>query len=118
MSGVPGVTSAIFPYLTISVKTNATGYELYSLIDEANGQVLPIGFILTAMTDGTAEKGAKEHMLDSFLPWFVKHFPNIKFMGSEKVSEINSLCKQLPKVKHQLCYWHAIKYIEEWLGEN
>ena len=47
------------------------------------------------------------------------HFPNIKFMGSNKdPSEINSLCKQLPKVKCQLCYWHAIKYIEEWLGEN
>ena len=32
--------------------------------------------------------------------------------------KISSLPKQLPKVKHQLCYWHAIKYIEEWLGEN
>ena len=47
------------------------------------------------------------------------HFPNIKFMGSNKdPPEINSLCKQLPKVKCQLCYWHAIKYIKEWLGEN
>ena len=71
------------------------------------------------MTDGSAEKDAKEHMLDCFLPWLVKQCPNIKFTGSDKdPSEIKSCHKQVPVSKHQLCYWHAIKYIEERLSEN
>ena len=95
------------------------GYELYGLIGEANGQALPVGFIFTTMTDGSAEKRAKECMLNCFLPWFVEGCPNIKFTGSDKdPSEINSCCKQVPDAKHQLCYWHAIKYIEECLSEN
>ena len=95
------------------------GYELYGLIGEANGQALPLGFIFTMMTDGSAKKGAKECMLDCFLPWFVKGCPNIKFTGSDKdPSEINSCHKQVPDAKHQLCYLHAIKYIEEHLSEN
>ena len=101
------------------VKTNVAGYELYGLIGEANGQALPLGFIFTTMTDGSAKKGAKEHILDCFLPWFVKGCPNVKITGSDKdPSKINSCCKQVPDAKHQLCYWHAIKYIEECLSEN
>ena len=60
------------------------GYELYGLIGEANGQALPLGFIFTAMTDGTATKGAKQRMLEGFLPWFTTRCPNIKFTLSDK----------------------------------
>ena len=66
----------------ISVKISATEYKQYGLIGETNGLAWPIGFMLTAMTDsGTTEKGAKEHMLDSFLPWFVKCFPKLENWG-------------------------------------
>jgi hypothetical protein len=38
-------------------KTNAAGYELYGFFGEANGQSLPLGFIFTKMTDGSAKPG-------------------------------------------------------------
>ena len=97
---------------------NATGYELYGLIREANGQALPLGFIFTAMMNGSAQKGAKQHMLESVLKWFSKQCPNIKFTLSDKdPSEIGAFCKKIP-VKHQLCYWHGVHYIEEQLAED
>ena len=50
--------------LTVTLgKTNTTVYELYSVIVEANGKVLPLGFMFTSMTDGSAKKGVKQHML-------------------------------------------------------
>ena len=39
---------------------NATGYELFGFFGEANGQSLPLGFIFTKMTDGSAKSGAKQ----------------------------------------------------------
>ena len=44
-------------------KTNAMGYELYGVVGEANGQVLPLAFAFTCSTDGTAVPGAKNQML-------------------------------------------------------
>ena len=103
----------------MTVKTNSAGYEIYGLIAEVHNRVLPIGFILTAMTDGTAAKGAKECMLNCFLQWFVKRCPQIRFTGSDKdPSEINAMHKNWPDVKHQLCYWHGLRYIGERLTEN
>ena len=46
---------------------NAAGYELYGLIREANGQALPLGFILTAMMNCSTQKDAKQCMLENFL---------------------------------------------------
>lgn len=100
-------------------KTNAAGYELYGLIGEANGQALPLGFIFTAMTDGTATKGAKQRMLEGFLPWFTTRCPNIKFTLSDKdPSEIGACRTKITNAKHQLCYWHGVRYIEERLAED
>ncbi|TFK46463.1 hypothetical protein OE88DRAFT_1638147 [Heliocybe sulcata] len=106
-------------------KTNAAQYELYALVGEANGQALVMGFVCTVMTDGSAAKGAKERMLTETLRWFKKHCPNVRFTLTDKDwSEINALCSPytlrtvFPNAKHQICYWHAIKYIEERLAEN
>ena len=63
---------------------NAAGCELYGLIREANGQALPLGFTFTAMTNGSAQKGAKQCMLENFLEWFSKRCPNIKCTLSDK----------------------------------
>jgi len=38
-------------------------HELYEIFGEANGQSLPLGFIFTAMTDGSATAGTKQRML-------------------------------------------------------
>ena len=95
---------------------NATGYELYGLIGEANGQALPLGFIFTAMMNGSAQKGARQCMLENFLEWFSKR--NIKFTLSDNdFSEIGAFCKKIP-VKHQLCYWHGVHYIKGQLAED
>jgi hypothetical protein len=57
-------------------------------------------------------------MLENFLKWFSKRCPNIKFTLSDKdPSEIDAFQKIIP-VKHQLCYWHGVRYIEERLAED
>lgn len=33
-------------------------------------------------------------------------------------SEISACCTSISKAKHQLCYWHGIRYIEERLTED
>lgn len=100
-------------------KTNAVGYELYAVVAEANGQALPLAFTFTASTDGTVAEGAKQHMLQSVLKHINKQCPNISVAHSDKdLSEINAIQIELPRAKHQLCYWHAIKYLEEHLAED
>jgi hypothetical protein len=80
---------------------------------------VPLAFAFTAATDGTAEKGAKDRMLQDVLQWVTGHCPNVEFTLSDKdVSEISAFRIIIPKAKHQLCYWHAVKYIEERLAED
>ncbi|KAF7978602.1 hypothetical protein HWV62_45332 [Athelia sp. TMB] len=99
-------------------KTNAASYELFGFFGEANGQSLPLGFIFTTMTDGSAKPGAKERMLTETLTWLSKRCPNIEWTLSDKdPSEINA-CRKAINKKHQLCYWHATRYIEERLAED
>jgi hypothetical protein len=46
-------------------------------------------------------------------------FPNIIFALSDKdTTEINAVHVKLPNAKHQLCYWHAIQYLEERLADD
>ncbi|KZP16529.1 hypothetical protein FIBSPDRAFT_703170, partial [Athelia psychrophila] len=85
---------------------------------KANRQSLPLGFLFTVMTDGSAKPGAKQCMLTETLAWLSKRCPNIKWTLSDKdPSEINT-CHDAIKKKHQLCYWHAPRYIEERLAED
>jgi MULE transposase domain len=108
----------IITYVTLG-KTNAAAYELYGFFGEANGRSLPLGFIFTAMTDGSATEHAKQRMLAESLTWLVKRCPNIVFTHSDKdPSEINACRQEIPRAKHQLCYYHAITYIEERLTED
>ncbi|KAF8991912.1 hypothetical protein BDZ89DRAFT_973611 [Hymenopellis radicata] len=99
-------------------KTNAAGYELYSLVAELNGCAIPIAFLFTT-SDGTAPEGSKDLLLQDFLNFIAKHCPNIKFTDSDKeTSEISAFGVKMPNAKHQLCYWHSIRYIEKRLGED
>ena len=89
------------------------------MVGEANGQAVPLAFAFTAATDGMAKKGAKDRMLQDVLRWIIGHCPNIEFTLCDKdVSEISAFQIIIPKAKHQLCYWHAVKYIEDRLAEN
>jgi hypothetical protein len=102
-----------------SGKTNALGHEFYAIVGEANGQAIPMAFAFTASTDGKATAGAKDRMLQDFVGWVSKRCPNITFTLSDKdTAEINAFRTQVPTAKHQLCYWHAIRYLEERLAEN
>jgi hypothetical protein len=99
-------------------KTNALGFEFYALVGEANGQAIPIAFVFTTSM-GTAAPGAKNHMLQDFVGWISDRCPNITFTLSDKdTAEINAFRTKLPRAKHQLCYWHTIKYLEEHLAED
>lgn len=76
-------------------------------------------FAFTASTDGTAAEGAKDRMLQDVLEYVTKRCPGIMFALSDKdMSEINAVRAKVPDAKHQLCYWHAIKYLEERLAED
>jgi len=39
-------------------------------------------------------------------------------LSDKDPSEINAFRISVSKVKHQLCYWHGIRYIEERLAED
>ena len=71
------------------------------------------------MTDGSAKSGAKQRILIEVLAELGMCCPNIKFTLSDKdPSEINACRISVPIAKHQLCYWHGIRYIEERLAED
>ncbi|KIJ33967.1 hypothetical protein M422DRAFT_182641 [Sphaerobolus stellatus SS14] len=99
-------------------KTNAAGYELYGIVAEANGRSLPVAFVFVT-TDGSALSGAKDRMLQQVLGHVKNKCPNVLFTLSDKdQSEINACRAVFPQARHQLCYWHAIRYIEEHLAED
>ncbi|KAF7372301.1 SWIM-type domain-containing protein [Mycena venus] len=99
-------------------RTNAAQYELYAFVGEANGQAMPFAFLFTVST-GDAAEGAKTRMLGDVLKHMNKRCPDIMFTLSDKEpAEISACRTEIPKAKHQLCYWHAITYIEERLAEN
>ncbi|KAJ9111276.1 hypothetical protein QFC22_006576 [Naganishia vaughanmartiniae] len=100
-------------------KTNALGYELYAFVAEANGQALPLLFMFIQL-DSTAETHEKRRALAQCLRYILPACPNIKFVLSDKdQSELNACADVLPPVvKHQLCYWHVLRYIGDRLAEN
>jgi hypothetical protein len=105
--------------LTIALgKTNAAAYELYAAVGEANGCSLPLAFIFT-QTTAEAEPNAKDRLLVQVLEWIKMRCPNIMFTLSDKdTSEINACRTVLTDAKHQLCYWHAIRYLEQRLAND
>ncbi|KAG8915415.1 hypothetical protein FRC00_004714 [Tulasnella sp. 408] len=99
--------------------TNSANYEISGLVAEGHGQGVPIGFIYTTATDGTAKTGAKLRLLVNFLEFFRERCPRIMFTLTDKErAEIDAFRKVWPKAKHQCCYWHAIRYLETRLSEN
>ena len=71
------------------------------------------------MTNGSASTGAKQQMLTETLTWLAKRCPNILFTLSNKdPSEINACRASLIKAKHQLCYWHGVRYIDARLAKD
>lgn len=99
-------------------KTNALGHEFFALVGEGNGQAIPMAFAFTA-SSGEAAVSAKEHLLRDFIGWISERCPNITFTLSDKdTAEINAFRTKLPNAKHQLCYWHAIRYLEERLSQD
>ncbi|KAJ8095385.1 hypothetical protein PM082_023155 [Marasmius tenuissimus] len=99
-------------------KTNALGCELYAVIAERNGEAIPLAFMFTTH-DETAPEGSKDLLLRDLLKFTKSRCPNIIFTLSDKdTSEINTCRHVFSDAKHQLCYWHAIRYLEKRLTEN
>jgi len=70
-------------------------------------------------SDGTAPEGAKDRMLQGVIGHISIRCPNIRFTLSDKdISEINAFRARIPAAKHQLCYWHAIRYIGDHLAKD
>ncbi|KAJ3712347.1 hypothetical protein DFJ43DRAFT_973541, partial [Lentinula guzmanii] len=71
-------------------KTNALGYELFSIVGEVNGQAIPLAFMFITLNKEASE-GTKELVLRDFVRWISGHCPNIKFTLTDKdVIEINA----------------------------
>jgi hypothetical protein len=105
--------------IVISGRTNEAGYELYGFVGEGNGQAVPFAFLFTTSTDGTALEGAKTRLLSDILKYLNQRCPNLMFTLSDKEpAEINASRAEIPQAKHQLCYWHGIKYVGERLAED
>ncbi|KAJ7500342.1 hypothetical protein B0H11DRAFT_1714850 [Mycena galericulata] len=100
-------------------KTNALGHELYGIVGEANGQAIPLGFMFIGHSEEETDSGAKERTLCHLIRHVKEHCANIMFTGSDKDTvEINGFHKEIPQAKHQLCYIHALSYIEKRLAED
>ncbi|KAJ7440654.1 hypothetical protein B0H11DRAFT_1750566 [Mycena galericulata] len=100
-------------------KTNALGHELYGLVGEANGQSLPVSFMFIGNSDDSAETGSKERTFRHLIRHVGSHCKNIMFTGSDKETiEITGFRAEIPQAQHQLCYIHAISYIEKRLAED
>jgi hypothetical protein len=104
--------------MTLIGRTNTAQYKLYGFVAEAKGQAMPFAFLFTVSSGDVAE-GAKTRMLCDILRFLNIRCPNIVFTLSDKEpAEISACRTEIAKAKHQLCYWHAISYIEERLAEN
>ncbi|KAJ7716732.1 hypothetical protein DFH07DRAFT_700087, partial [Mycena maculata] len=99
-------------------KTNALGHELYAIVGEANGQAIPTWFMFLGC-DASADTGAKELTLRHLIRHVDIYCKHIMFTGSDKDTvEISGFRAEIPRAKHQLCYIHAISYIEKHLAED
>jgi hypothetical protein len=88
-------------------------------VGEANGQALLLAFAFTCSTDGTAAPGAKDRMLQKVLGHIDQYCPNIADVHLDKdPTELSAVCTALPNAKGHLCYWHAIRYLEQRLAED
>ena len=95
------------------------GYELYGIRGEANGQALPLAFAFTCSTDGTAAPGAKDRMIQSVLQHIDDFCPNVMNVHVDKdPTELSAIHIVFCNAKAQLCYWHAIRYLEQRLAED
>jgi hypothetical protein len=70
-------------------------------------------------TDGTAARGAKRRMIAACLRHIKPKCPNVKFILTDKdQSEFGAVADVYPEAKHQLCYWHVLRYLADRLSEN
>jgi hypothetical protein len=89
---------------------------LYGIVGEANGQALLLAFAFTCSTDGTA---AQDRMLQNILQCINDCCPNITNVHLDKdLTELSAVHTVFHNAKAQLCYWHAIRYMEQRLAED
>lgn len=101
-----------------SGKTNKLGYELYGFVAEANGIALPLIFLYIRTDEGSSEN-CKGRMIACCLRYIKPFRPNLKFTLSDKdPQEIGAVQDVFPEVKHQLCYWHVLRYVTERMNDN
>lgn len=99
-------------------KTNKLGYELYGFVAEANGKALPMLFLFIETT-ALAAPNAKRRKIAECLQFIKPHCLNLKFTLSDKdVQEIGAVEDVFPELKHQLCYWHVLRYISDRKNDN
>ena len=86
---------------------------------EADSQALPLVFAFTCSMDGNAAPGAKDCMLQDVLQCITWYCPNIVSVNTDKdQTELSTVSEVFPNMRRQLCYWHAIKYLETHLSED
>lgn len=71
------------------------------------------------MVNNRAAPGAKTRLIEQVLSHIGKRCPDIAFALTDKdISKINAVKEVLPSVKHQLCYWHVLRYLDDRMADN
>jgi hypothetical protein len=87
-------------------------------VAEANGSGIPLSYFFISTTKA-AVRGAKEAMLVKWLTSLKKRGIHPEFILTDKdQSEINAVNSVWPNTKHQLCFWHALRAVKQWLCQN
>ncbi|KDQ14257.1 hypothetical protein BOTBODRAFT_110345 [Botryobasidium botryosum FD-172 SS1] len=97
--------------------TNKGGYEIFSLLGEAYGSGMPLGYLLVKSI-GKAAPNSKQHLLEQFLRHFRDEYKlTVNFTLSDKdFAEIGACRSVFPRAKHQLCFWHCLRAVKRRLS--
>ena len=106
-------------FLCITGKCATGNWELFVLLGEARGSGLPIGWcFMQSKSNEMPKAGSKEVALTMWLTHFHDYWKiDAKVTHSDKDrSEINAFSNVFPHAKHQLCFWHVLRAVKQWLA--
>lgn len=96
-----------------TVGTNQGGYEIYTVLGEAFGSGLPLGYLFVKNI-GKPAVHSKQKVLEQFLTHFRdKYQLKVNFTHTDKdASEIGACRCIYPDAKEQLCFWHSLDAVK------
>ena len=92
--------------------------ELFAVVADMLGEGLPLSYLFIT-TEENAAPLTKQSALIEWMKSIRSLGINPRFTLSDKdQSEINALQAVWPHAKHQLCLWHLLRALKQWLSQN